>query len=751
MISRNFNVGAYRVLAAAVLGAAMLIAVSLPILSLQVDWLERGREVECVNASLAQTRELLLDRLGSGANWDPALLHMDKSFDAQWVKDIFTDAYEKDVGSRLFAVFDPQGRVLLAAEHAKPISETRIDDFRLAAAGLLARMRAAEAVGHGAGSAGARTSADWVTDTAFVWIEGRAFFLHASVVGGDTGTIRQVHAQTPIVMFATDLESKILPGLRARVLLRDASVGRPGARPTSAYVDLPDSAGQPSVRLSWAPEQPGTHLLSLAALPLLIGLAALVGTVAITYRQGVAATRELIAGEARAQHLATHDALTGLPNRVFFKERVTRILVDEAGNARSVALLLMDLDRFKAINDTKGHQCGDELLIEVARRLTAACGRGELCVRLGGDEFVILSAGCDEAAACELAARVIALLALPFRLTGAEVQTSASIGISIGDSRDNAELGEAGNLLRQADVALYKAKEDGRSTYRLFDPTMDAGVRLLHELEFELRQALTQGGIGVVYQPQLDGERLVGVEALARWNHSQRGAISPGVFIKLAEGCGLIEMLGTQVLRRAFMDSHAWPGLKVSVNVSAIQLRLPGFLTLLTKLVAQERVDPQNFELEITEGLLLVDDRVTQATLAGIKSMGFSLALDDFGTGYCSLSYLRRFPIDTIKIDQSFTAALTTGSETERVVRAILALADALNLAVVAEGVETEEQRRCLAMMGCTVVQGHLVGRPVSAALVDVWGRTQHSRFDIREPDDVIYDDGFRHSVILPQ
>ncbi len=719
MAKRTFNVGAFRLMAASALAAVALIVVSLPLLALQIDRTERARELQAVGASLAQTRDLLLERLGSGANWDQALLHMDAVFDPAWVTDLFTDPYDKDVGSRLFAVFDPQGRVKLAAEHAKPVAPARAEAFRQAAAGLLARMRVAETLRHATSHAGPRTNADWVLGTASVWIQGRPYFLHASLVGGDTGTVRQVHPQTPILMFATDLNAQMLPGLRERMLLGGASFVRPGRHPDPAFVDLPDEAGQPSVRLSWSPERPGTHLLALAALPLLTGLAALLGTVAVTYRQGVAATRELIAGEARAQYLATHDTLTGLGNRAFFRDRMARILADRSGRDRPFAVLLMDLDRFKAINDTRGHQCGDDLLVEVARRLAQACGREELCVRLGGDEFVILAPGHDEAEACRLASLVLAQFALPFRLSGTEVRTSVSIGISIG--RAGTDPGVAGNLLRQADVALYKSKEEGRGTYRLFDPAMDERVRLLAELEGDLRHALAQGDIAVVYQPQVDGDRLVGVEALARWTHPQRGAISPGVFIRLAEECGLIELLGAQVLRRAFADSHAWPGLKVSVNVSATQLRLPGFLALLADAVALERVDPRRFDLEITEGLLLVNDTVTQATLAGIKSMGFGLALDDFGTGYSSLGYLRRFPIDTIKIDQSFTAALTPGSETERVVRAILALADAMDLAVVAEGVETEEQRRCLAAMGCRVMQGYLTGRPMPAARIDAW------------------------------
>ena len=723
MAQRTFNLGAFRLMAASALAAVALIVVSLPLLALQIDRTERGREVQEVGASLAQIRELLLERLGAGANWDPALLHMDAAFDPAWVTDIFTDPYDRDVGSRLFAVFDPQGRVKLAVEHAGPVAPARADAFRQAAAGLLARMRTAETLRHATAHAGPRTNADWVLGTAFVWIQDRPYFLHASLVGGDTGTVRQVHPHTPIVMFATDLNTKMLPGLRERMLLGQASFGRPGPHPDPAFVDLPDGAGQPSVRLSWSPERPGMHLLSLAALPLLIGLGALLGTVAFSYRQGLAATRELIAGEAKAQHLATHDTLTGLPNRAVFKQRMTQALVECSAGSRPVAILLLDLDRFKAINDTKGHQCGDELLVEVAHRLLQVCSNGELCVRLGGDEFVILAPGHDEAAACGLAARLLALLALPFRLTGAEIQTSASIGISIGRLRAaaGAEPGEAGTLLHQADIALYKSKEDGRGTYRLFDPAMDEGLRLLHELEADLRHALTHGGLGVVYQPQVDGDRLVGVEALARWNHPQRGAIPPGAFIKLAEECGLTEQLGIHVLRRAFADSHAWPGLKVSVNVSAPQLRLPGFLDLLADLVALERVDPRRFELEITEGVLLVNDAATQATLAGIKSMGFGLALDDFGTGYCGLSYLRRFPIDTIKIDQSFTAGLTVGSKTERMVRAIVGLAEAMDLAVVAEGVETEEQRHCLAAMGCRVVQGYLTGRPMPASRISAW------------------------------
>jgi diguanylate cyclase (GGDEF)-like protein len=708
---RLLKLDSFKVLAATAAVALLLIFVSLPMLAWRIDCEERTREQAVFGIAFDQLRDMVSDEVGAATNWDTALLKIDNAFDPDWVKDIFTDPYDADLGSRLVLVFDAAGNPMLALEHAQPVAPARIASASAASAGLLAQLRVREALRRAAHLRPGPNARNWITGTAVELIEGRPTLLHGSVVGGDKWVVKPVHDQTPIMVFASDIGRYILPNLKNRLLLDDMALQPPGFAGGEAGFDLFGATGKAVARVVWTPRHPGTHLLGMAALPLTLGLGILTLIVVQAYRRGHAATRALIDGEARAQHLAVHDSLTGLPNRTFLQARLARALADAPRTRAGVALLLIDLDRFKFVNDTYGHQCGDEMLKEVGRRLQGVCSQGEVCARLGGDEFVLLSEGGDAAGAASLAEAVLAALARPVILEIAELHTGASIGIGFTSGGPC----EPGDLLRQADLALYKSKEQGRGVYRFFEAEMDHDVRSRRGLEGELRRALAEGAIEVLYQPQYDGERMVGVEALARWTHLERGSISPAFFAPLAEECGLIEDLGQLVLRRAFEDSVLWPGLKVAINVSAMQLRLPGFLPRLRALVAQTGVEPNRFELEITEGLLLVDDTITQTTLTSVRAMGFSLALDDFGTGYSSLSYLRRFPISTIKIDQSFTAALCQDREAECVVRAIISLAEALGLRVVAEGVETVAQQRRLAAMGCRVIQGFLTGAPMRA------------------------------------
>jgi diguanylate cyclase (GGDEF)-like protein len=433
----------------------------------------------------------------------------------------------------------------------------------------------------------------------------------------------------------------------------------------------------------------------------------------------------LIASEARAAHLAYHDALTGLPNRVLFFDRLAHAMEQMRRDGQKIAVHCIDLDRFKDVNDTFGHHVGDELIQAAARRLAAQCRGADTFARLSGDEFAIVQSNATVASAAALAARLVEIMAQPVDLSAGRVFVGCSIGVTLVID-DHLEPAEA---LRQADLALYRAKQNGKVQFCFFEIEMDAAIKTRRALEADLRGALARGELGMAYQPQVNKNGVMtGVEGLVRWIHPERGYVSPAFFVPIAEECGLIIDLGMFTLRRAFEDSRRWKGLKVAVNVSANQLRLKDFVPRIVELVEELDVDPKRFELEITEGILLGDDPNTHETLKRLRHMGFSIALDDFGTGYSSLSYLQRYPINKIKIDRSFIANLGVDTESEAVVGAIIKLARALKLSVIAEGVETTDQRARLAAAGCSEVQGYLFSRPVGADEIEVMRRRRSLR-----------------------
>jgi predicted signal transduction protein with EAL and GGDEF domain len=336
--------------------------------------------------------------------------------------------------------------------------------------------------------------------------------------------------------------------------------------------------------------------------------------------------------------------------------------------------------------------------------------------RLGGDEFVILQPEADSSGASHLAQRVLRLFETPFELEAGVVEVGVSIGVTL---ISNPEI-EPAEALRQADLALYGSKENGRNRVTFFEPDMDAALRMRRSLESDLRKALAEDSLTMVYQPQMDGKgQIEAMEALVRWNHPERGAIPPSIFVPLCEETGLILDLGEFVFRRVFKETAGWDNIRVAINVSALQLRSPMFMATLTRLVAEFRANPERYEIEITETALLGDDGVTRDNITMLKQEGFSIALDDFGTGYSSLNSLRRFSVDKIKIDRSFVHNLEANDEAEGLVDAIVKLGRAMKLDVVAEGVETEHQRDRLAACGCSTFQGFLLSRPVPADELD--------------------------------
>ena len=420
--------------------------------------------------------------------------------------------------------------------------------------------------------------------------------------------------------------------------------------------------------------------------------------------------------EAEITRLALFDGLTGLANRARMRLSLDKTLAQPERAFRPVALFLLDLDRFKAVNDTLGHQAGDALLKQVAQRLLRGVGDAGLVGRLGGDEFQVLLPGIDSREQLGILARdLIKAISQPYFISGASISIGGSIGIALALSPGD----DAETLIRNADLALYAAKGDGRGVHRFYANEMLAGAQSRKQLEDDLRHAIATGAFHLTYQPIVTtaDALIVGYEALVRWDHPTRGAVPPSEFIPVAEDCGLIGAIGEWVLRTACLEAASWPrNIRVAVNISPIQFADPQLPSLVTSALARAGLRPDRLELEITEGVFLEESHSSDATFRALKAIGVRLALDDFGTGYSSLGYLRTAPFDKIKIDQSFVkGAAQPGNRNAAIIKAIVTLADTLEMETTAEGVEVEDEIDLVRRLGCSHIQGYVYGKPARA------------------------------------
>jgi len=549
-------------------------------------------------------------------------------------------------------------------------------------------------------------------------------FLHrpAIIAAAAVGPFGDIPASfdnsAPIVVSVKLIDSDVLSEIATRLRLSHLhAVDAADALPHDFVYTLAAPAGATIAQFSWTPQQPGAEIVNSVVPFVTVALAgfALLAAFVLRYMRRTAVA--IAAGETRLRHLAMHDPLCGLPNRIFFGERLEAVIEEVRNGSSPAAVFYIDLDHFKDVNDTLGHHVGDELIRNVTLRLSHTLRGGDLVARLGGDEFAIISSIGDDHAKIEaMAQRIIAALCAPYAISKQNIVIGASIGIAVIDRN----CGAAADIMRFADMALYRAKSEGRNRACIYDRVMDAELSNRKLLEGDLREAIENNGLDVYYQPIVNnsGETLVGVEALCRWTHPTRGEIPPSEFIPAAEHSGLIIELGAWVLRRALLDGKAWPGLSIAVNVSPLQFRRTDFAEMVERALAETQFNPARLELELTESILLGNVDSAEAGMLRLKALGVSLALDDFGTGYSSLLYLRRFPFDKLKIDRSFVLSIEKAADAAAIVHAVVSLGRGLGMKVTAEGVETADQQLFLRAAGVHFMQGYRFGKAVPAAQI---------------------------------
>jgi diguanylate cyclase (GGDEF)-like protein len=546
-------------------------------------------------------------------------------------------------------------------------------------------------------------------------LDNRLAAVTTAPIGAVDDSAPSVSPARPLVLTLRFVEHTLLDNVGERLQLENLRVIRDEPVPDTDYVYKLVSADHETIAaFAWTPKRPGAEILSSVVPFIMIALAgfAVLAGLVLRFMRHTAAT--IAAGENRLRYLALHDPMCGLPNRIYFGERLEAVIAEVKRGGPRASVFYIDLDHFKDVNDTLGHPIGDELIRAVTLRLSRTLRGDDLVARLGGDEFaVITSETADHARLQNVAERIIAALSAPYTVNDHTIVIGASIGIAVIDERAEG----AADIMRYADMALYRAKNEGRNRACAYDAAMDADLSNRKLVENDLRDAIENGRLQVLYQPIVNasGETVVSVEALTRWTHPTRGAISPAEFIPIAEHSGLILDLGRWVLRQACIDGKAWPKTTVAVNVSPLQFRQADFVDMVQRTLKETGFDPARLELELTESTLIGNLESADAAMRRLKALGVRLALDDFGTGYSSLHYLRRFPFDKLKIDRSFVLSIEKSADAAAIVHAVVSLGRGLGMKVTAEGVETADQHLFLRAAGVHFMQGFRFGRSVSA------------------------------------
>jgi diguanylate cyclase (GGDEF)-like protein len=537
----------------------------------------------------------------------------------------------------------------------------------------------------------------------------------ALVAGVAVGKSTAATDTKPAIVAIRYIDDEILADIAGRLQLRNLRMVTGGRVPDDDQVyDVMGGDGRTVVRFAWTPLKPGAEIVASVLPFIAVAFFGFVLLAAFVLHHMRRTAQTIASTEKRLRHLAMHDPLCGLPNRIYFSDRLEDMIRTVRMGGPAAAVFYVDLDHFKDVNDLLGHPVGDELITGVATRLIRVMRQSDVVARLGGDEFaVIRTVEPDSAALYDVAERIISALCAPYALAEQSIVIGASIGIAVIDQNS----GSAADVMRHADMALYRAKNEGRNRACIYDAAMDADLVHRKMLQDDLREAIASDGLRLEYQPVVNtsGEKVIGVEALARWRHPVYGEIQPSEFIPIAEHSGLIVDLGAWVLRRACIDGNDWPSLTVAVNVSPMQFRRTDFVEGVERTLVETGFDAGRLELEVTESTLFGNVESAQAAMLRLKALGVKLALDDFGTGYSSLQYLRRFPFDRLKVDHSFVHGIEAAADAAAIVHAIVSLGRGLGMKVTAEGVETAEQQLFLRAAGVHAMQGYRFGRPVPA------------------------------------
>lgn len=636
--------------------------------------------------------------------WDDSVLHVSK-LDMAWISENIGVFMQDGFGHNAAFVLDAADQPVYAMSNGADAPPNVFSRDSAALLPLVAELRRQVQ--------GEEDRADLgVAD--FAMVQGSPAMVSVKLIVPYADKVKLPAGAEAVHITVRKIDANFLKAIAERELLDEV------AYQPSVSAPVPSGQGQhPIVSASglklgsivWQADHPGTELIKETAPALLSLCALLAGFMAFLVSKLQAMERERTRVQAHTTFLAHHDTLTGLYNRAMFNETLDDALKDKASRGGVVALHYIDLDGFKNINDTLGHPVGDELIRQVALRLTTTVGSEGVVARLGGDEFAVIQPGTSSRAeAAELARLILEAVRAPFELGKDPAVVGASIGVALaeGGSATRTE------LMRMSDIALYDAKGHGKNRVCLFEPKLDEEVQHKRGIERDLREALEGGkGLRLDYQPlySADGQSVIGAEALLRWDHPIHGILSPGIFVPIAEERGLIVDLGDFVLREACRTASEVDLPWIAVNVSATQLKEPMFPQRVLELLRENGLTPNRIEIEITEGVLLDETEKVASALRQLRALGISIALDDFGTGYSSLQYLHRYPVDKIKIDRSFVASVADSGQAQALVRAMVDVARAFDMTVVAEGVETKSQLDSLTSIGCDQIQGWLLAK----------------------------------------
>jgi diguanylate cyclase (GGDEF)-like protein len=679
-------------------GTLATVFLSLQDMAGEVNRIEQTLTGRSVEAAVQSQLRRMGDSNGDYAQWDDAVRKLYGKVDPGFVEENFKLSTATPVFFDTAYLIDETGHDVFAFQDGETITVPSSEAFGPALA----------------------------TMTAALPSDGRSYAVKTGLIRGKWGL--EVVAVGPVVPASPDFvgapaRSRFLVLAKAFNLAMLKRLGEDflieGLRFTSASaagprIDLHDPTGAALGALAWTPRRLGTEAHARVSPAVLMMLALLSITMGFLMLVAIQGMREVEKKETEARYVATHDGLTDLPNRFALVQALDAAMTEKRAGGKAVAVVYLDLDGFKEINDAYGHETGNVLLKRVAAGFKAACG-DLLLTRVGGDEFVVLIVGHQAVKlACDIGWKLIRSLGQPFDIDGRLIAVGTSVGVAVADVIDPT----AEELLRRADVAMYQAKQQGPNRMFVYDALIDTIRHERLDVADDLRRALAGDGLALAYQPVFDAatREVVGAEALVRWNRPHFGPLPPAIFVPIAEETGLIDQLGTWILRRACLEALPWGDLRLSVNVSPAQFRNPNFESLVSSILAETGFPVSRLELEVTESYFVAHPDQARMAIDAIRSLGISVALDDFGTGFSSIGYLRSFAFDKLKLDRSMIAGIVTDERARRLVQATIALADALELTVTAEGVEVEEEAALLRLAGCREFQGFFFAKPESAA-----------------------------------